>query len=354
MMVLVLLFVFSGPLFYIDVLQGEKYNDYTQGGVDLFTFLGVVTIILIFFSDVVLLKLKKLSVVSEVDTKFWGQFLFCFFLMSLVYLVLNFSKLPIFSIITGSAYIRPDIVSTDLRGFFSFSIISNVILPLCFIYLFNNSKNKWILFFCFLYVSFCFVVGGNKGGLFFFIVFCLFFLFDKKNILTSAVVITLIFGLYALIKMSEGATITLEYLLSSMFERLFVVQGISLPNILTSYVDGLDFYSLSSNEIKRMVFFNVYGYSPGSMPLYFYTEVLIRFSLMAFFSLILFYFIFNTILLHVSSKFNSRSVSWLIYSFHTTIVIAGVNESSVFRFLTVFVLFFVYFLMGAKKNEIVK
>ncbi len=339
--------IFLGPLIYIDILDGEKYNSYSSDGLLLFSYLGLSNIILMICVDIFSFNCRSNSSLKK-ESSSWVAFIFIVFLFCFSYIALNLNKLPILSIVSGGEYVRPDIVKTELRGFFTFSMISNFLLPLCFIYVYENRFNRFFVFVSFLFVSFCLVVGGNKGGLFFFIFFCFFFLFGKENKLKGLVLSSFLITLYSLIKISEGADFSFEYVISSMFERLFVVQGMSLPNVLSTYLDGFDFYSMNTNDIKRKVFYDVYGYSPGSMPLYFYIEPLIRFGYLAFFLSVVMFVFLNSVIVNLFSKYNGHAVSWLIYSFQLVVVIAGLTESSFFAFLIIFFALGLYSFLGVK------
>lgn len=341
--------IFLGPIIYIDILNGGKYNSYSSDGLLLFSCFGLFNIILMICVDIVSFNCRNNNYLrKETESDSWVLFIFLVFIFCFAYIIFNLNNLPIFSIVSGKDYVRPDIVKTELRGFFTFSMISNFLLPLCFIYVYENRFNRLFTIIVFLFVSFCLVVGGNKGGLFFFILFCFFFLFGKRSKLKGLVLSSFLITLYSLIKISEGADFSFEYVFYSMFERLFVVQGISLPNVLSSYLDGFDFYSMDTNDIKRKVFYDVYGYSPGSMPLYFYIEPLIRFGYLAFFLSVVMFVLLNGVIIKLFNKHSGHSVSWLIYSFHLVVVIAGLTESSFFAFLIIFFALGLYSFIGVK------
>lgn len=342
--------IFICPVNYI-YFGGVTYKHFGEEATTLYEILSVISIISIylFFGFNLLWESRKKSKIDVTVCKsnIVDYFSIFIFILSMMYFLFYFKHWPLLDAFSGVIEARPDIVKGIFKGYFMMSIIYQVILPsILFYYWQSKQLNKKLFYLLFFTVSFFIIIGGNKGIYLYFIMFIFITIIKKVNVKLIFISLLSMVFLYAVMK---GVTLDYatfkDYLLESIFRRVFITQGMGIPNSIQMMLNGFDFSLYNSHDMKFVIFEYIYGYSPGSMPLYFTGELFIRYG---FFSVIVFSFFFSFFGSLISFKCESYgyySINWCLYYSLYVFVMSGVSLSNFYRLIVIFIMivFFVIF-----------
>jgi hypothetical protein len=276
--------------------------------------------------------------------------LFLFFCLGCLFYYWN--SWPFLKALSGVVVDRPDIVSGDFENYFLISVFFQIVVPFSYFYFYGLLKKSFILnAFFFSLVCFFLVASGNKAVLLFFFIFCFLFLFKKFSFfrLLSFLIVSLF--VYFVMKGGLADQSVIKSLIESATRRFFITQGMGVPNAFELHINSLDFSELSSNQIKSEVFRYVYGYLPGSMPVFYIAEAYLRWGWLA---LLLTSFL-SPVGFAVSSVFierqNNLAIGWVYYYFVYAFVMSGFSLSNGYR-LVFCILFIVgYFCCAAVRKK---
>ncbi|HDS6400774.1 TPA: oligosaccharide repeat unit polymerase [Morganella morganii subsp. morganii] len=338
-----IIIIYLAPSHYI-FWGGESYKHFGTESSELFYLLGALyTLVLLMFFILLNSNIKTSLLMKSPESISALKatniiFLSCLFIY-LFYILLYWNSWPLINAIVGKIIQRPDIVKGDFKFYFTVTTFSNIIFPFCFFsYISREKKKTTITIFLFLICILSLSLGGNKGLFLYFIVFCMFFANEIK-IKIRYIILAPLLGLifYSLMK---GVTPSIDniynYLLESIIRRIFITQGMSGPNAIQLYLDGMDFYNLSSQQIKELIFQYVYGYSPGSMPVPYFVEFYLKFGL--FIAITLTLIIFSIISLFFLFFRNcSTSYKWLVFYTSYIIVMSGFSPDNYLRFFAIII-----------------
>lgn len=342
---------------------GNSYKNFGTKSSELFYFLGTIyTLLTLIFFIILNANIKPLTSIKSIETtralKAINIIFLLYIILYIFYILLYWNSWPLINAIVGKIIQRPDIVSGDFKFYFTVTTLSNIILPFYFFSYISREKKKTII--TILLFSICILslsLGGNKGLFLYFIVFCMFFANEIK-IKIRYIILAPLLGLvfYSLMKgVAPSIDNIYNYLLESIIRRIFITQGMSGPNAIQLYLDGMDFYDLSSQQIKELVFQYVYGYSPGSMPVPYFVELYLKLGLflavaltLIILSLISIFFLFF--------RNCSTSYKWLVFYISYIIVMSGFSSDNYLRFLAIILFIFIYnfiiAILALKKNHI--
>lgn len=255
-------------------------------------------------------------------------------LVSLSVLFYYWNDWPFVNALSGVVVDRPDIVHGEFESYFLISVIFQVVMPCVYFHFYSILSKRLISnTLCFSLVCLFLVVGGNKAVLFFFFVFCVLFLFRNFSIFRVVFLLSLSFSVYLLMKGGLSSYNSIYLATESAIRRLFVTQGMGIPNALEIYSQGVDFSVITSNELKALVFEYVYGYQPGSMPVFYIVEAYLRWGALA----LMIASILPPVVLGISSvvvdRLGSISVGWVYYYFTYAFLMSGFSTSNGYRLL---------------------
>ncbi|WP_426448496.1 hypothetical protein [Siccibacter colletis] len=354
--------IFLSPATYA-FFGGGVYRMYKSGAEIQFYVLGFLSIwlIVVFYifrniASLLLEKSRNIAVDSHNLTfsSYWKVFVVISIGYSALYFFAHINHWPIFKMLSGDFLVRPDIDSEGFQFYFFTSVVYQVVLPVIFFQHFEIHRKKRIknfFFFCLLVLLL--IAGGNKGIMLYFFIFCWLFALRNKNIFVVGFMCVLSLVVYALAKgVSIGYDTLADYLLESIFRRIFVTQGISIPNALEMFAQGVNFYPLSSNEVKIAIYDFVYGSGPGSMPIFFTAELYLRFgaaiSIMLSLLIVFGLAAFSSII----ERHKNLSLYWCGFYAFFVFVMSGVSEANLYRFA--FVFFIAAFIIMANKQGWIK
>ena len=339
--------VFFAPIWYM-FLGGEKYKQYTLASYDETIFIGTLSLILVLFYMILhsLFSVLFINNKEAVGSFQYDKLYYIIYSILAIYVVYYISSWPLLNLFSSTIVDRPDIVKSVFVGYFIFSVIVNVVMPsLCLLYILKQGVKKKLKIIMFITLLFLLLLGGNKGVLMYFFIFCVVFVW--KNIkFTSYLAIAFfciaVYGLMRLPYLQDGVSVS--YLFESILERIFITQGMSIPNLI-ELSGTLDITALNSNDLKYKLFEFVYGYSPGSMPIYYTAEIYVRYGISV---LLLLGGIFSLFLSLFCSYFESKKnigINWVLFMFLYVLVMSGISMSSlyiyVFSFFWIFTLSFI-------------
>ncbi|HCD2786290.1 TPA: O61 family O-antigen polymerase, partial [Escherichia coli] len=125
---------------------------------------------------------------------------------------------------------------------------------------------------------------------------------------------------------------SLSYLIESISERIFLTQGMAMPAVI-ELAKSTDVTMMNSNDLKYTLFNFVYGYSPGSMPLFYTAELYVRYGwlMMSFISVIIsLVFGFGAF---VINKTKDSAIRWVYYISLYALIMGGVGSANLFFFI---------------------
>ncbi|WP_196208739.1 hypothetical protein [Citrobacter sp. Res13-Sevr-PEB04-36] len=329
-------FLFVTPAVYI-FCGGEKYHVFDDESSLKFYTLGCFSSIFIILMLLFKVSLNRISIsgprifISETILK--SAFYLCIMFVA-TYIVFYWKQWPFFNFISEGVSERPDIVKGNFQGFFIYSLFTSIIIPSIYFY-FKNKKGSFNFLF-FIFVCFSMVVSGNKGVFLYFIIFNVLFEWKKIRISTYVIIFIGLMAIYALIRLPfVGEGFSFSYLVESIFERIFLTQGMAMPAVI-ELAKSVDITAMSSNDLKYTLFNFVYGYSPGSMPLFYTAELYVRYGwfIMSMISVIIsLVFGFGAF---VINKKKESSIRWVYYISLYALIMGGVGSANIFFFIVAF------------------
>lgn len=355
----IIIFVCPATYAYFD---GEVYRVYKGEAETQFYILGFLSVWLIvlfyIFRNIALIFMDR-SFSINVDSRnlsvspCWRIFVIISLGYSVLYFLAHINHWPIFKMITGDFLVRPDIDSEGFQFYFFTSVVYQVVLPVIFFQYFVAHRRKKIRnFILFSLLVLFLIAGGNKGIMLYFFIFCWLFVLRNKNILVVLFLVVVSLLVYALAKgVTVGYDTLANYLLESIFRRIFVTQGIAIPNALEMHVQGMNFYSMSSNEVKRAIYEFVYGSGPGSMPVFFTAELYLRFGITISVMLSLFVIFGLAVFSSIIERHRNLSLYWCGFYTFFVFVMSGISEANLYRFAFV-ILIATFIIMANKKGWI--
>ncbi|TKF34098.1 hypothetical protein FCV50_05615 [Vibrio kanaloae] len=346
MLLLGVIVIFFSPIWYMN-FGGEKYKAYSLDSYHVTIFIAIFSILLIaiyiichlFFSR----NFLKVRACVVNYRRVLNVYLTLYSLL-LLYIIYYSGHWPLLNAFSGNIVDRPDVVKSVFKGYFLFSVIVNVVMPsLCLLYLDKNNIHWFKKITLLVSLIFLLLVGGNKGVFMYFIIFCIIFLWRDFKIMHYLFVAILGIFVYALIRLpylKDG--VNFGYLFESIIERVLITQGMSIPNVIEfSKINNV--YEMSSNELKYRLFEFVYGYSPGSMPIYYTAEIYVRHGILVLCLIGIIISLFLSFSFSYLERKDNIGVNWVIFMSLYVLVMSGVATSSlyiyVFSLLWVFVLF---------------
>lgn len=344
--------------FYYTVLGGETYRSFSDDVITPFfinSFLSILFILFTLISQVFFNKGQVVINYGQIEKSRNIELLAIFtIIICVIYFGYYFEHWPLLKVFSNDEWERPDIVKGAFKGFFFMSVIYQVILPSIFFYFYQKKQqSRIVLTLLFLFVSFFLIVGGNKGIYLYFILFYIFVARKKIPVLYMLGMLMFLIFFYAMMK---GVAFDYEtfrdYILESAFRRLFITQGMATPNALQMYYDSVDFSILSSDELKYALFYKIYGYSPGAMPLYFTIESFIRFGYLGMIAVGLFVSLAVSFITVLLERNNLLCVSWCGYYLFYVLIMSGIAQSNLYRAFVVILFSCVLIILFKNKREV--
>lgn len=343
---------FISPAIYI-YYGGEYYLSYGCDSVSKYYLLGSFLCILNLFSCLILPGYFNDSKVQSVSLPLLhksiikkGKLAFLFFMgISLIYIIYYWNYWPFTNAIQGEIIDRPDTIKGVFKFFFSISTIFMVVIPSLLLFLYPYERNNIIRSIALLLTVFILVVGGNKGVFLYFCVFIWAFALNfriGKSVLIMILSLICFYALMkgALIKSDEKTLDVILYLLESPLRRLFVAQGIAIPVRIEMLANGA-FEGVTLENIKFLVFEEVYNYSPGSMPVIYVGDFIVKFGFLFTLLLSAPIILFIHIISFKIDQKNNLGYSWLAYFSLYIITMSGFSEANMYRFIIVITSFFI-------------
>lgn len=327
-------FLFVTPVIYI-FYGGEKYRVFSDESVLTFYVLGCFSAVFIIFMLLFKVSLNRIVIcksplfISDLILKV--VFFFCI-LFVVFYILFYWKEWPFFDFVSGDISERPDIVKGNFRGFFIYSLFTSIIIPGIYFHLKDKKSRMFNLLF-FIFVCFSMVVSGNKGVFLYFIIFNVLFEWKKIRPSTYLLILVVLMAIYALIRLPFiGDNFSFLYLIESISERVFLTQGMAMPAVI-ELAKSTDVTIMSSNDLKYTLFNFVYGYSPGSMPLFYTAELYVRYGwvIMSAISMIIsLVFGFGAFIIN---KKNESAIRWTYYISLYALIMGGVGSANLFFFI---------------------
>lgn len=335
--------IFVCPINYI-YFGGESYRHFGDEAYQLYEYLALISILSIGFFYILKSLFPKFKNNDDNFTfrksKIIDYFSIFFLSISVIYFLIYINHWPLLEAFTGVIEARPDIVKGVFKGYFMMSIVFQVILPAILFYYWQSkhiSKNN--IYFLFVVVSFFIIIGGNKGIYLYFIIFIFLTIIKRVNIKWLLFSLLVMIFLYAKMKGVNFDYDTLKsYLLESIFRRVFVTQGMGIPNSIQMMLNGIDFSLYNTHDLKFAIFEYIYGYSPGSMPLYFTGELFIRYGFLSVIVFSVFFSIFGALIVSKCESYKYYSINWLLYYALYVFVMSGVSVSNLYRLIVIIVM----------------
>lgn len=327
-------FLFVTPVTYI-FYGGEKYRVFSDESVLTFYVLGCCSAVFIIFMLLFKVSLNRVVICKTTlfIPDFILKFIFFFCIVFVVFYILFYWKeWPFFDFASGDISERPDIVKGKFQGFFIYSLFTSIIIPGIYFHL-KNKKGKIFNLFFFIFVCFSMVVSGNKGVFLYFIIFNVLFEWKNIRLSTYLIIFVALITIYALIRLPFiGDNFSFSYLLESILERVFLTQGMAMPAVI-ELAKSTDVTMMNSNDLKYTLFNFVYGYSPGSMPLFYTAELYVRYGwfIMSVISVIIsLIFGFGAF---VINKKQEPSIRWVYYISLYALIMGGVGSANLLFFI---------------------
>ncbi|PTB30910.1 hypothetical protein [Photobacterium phosphoreum] len=324
--------IFFVPLWYIQ-LGGVKYSSYSVASyyeaINIAT-ISCVFVIFYLFSHVIFYGFFLKNNKYTYNYNYMYKIYIFIYIMLIMYIAFYINKWPLLNAFSGIIVERPDILKGGFKGYFLFSVIVNFAMPSLYFLCFLNEK-KTITFDIILFLSLAFLllIGGNKGVFMYFLVFNLLFVWKKIKIYHYFLIGIIGVIVYAIIRMpylSDG--LSFHYLYESILERVFLTQGMSVPAVI-ELSKHIDISTMGSNDLKYTLFTFVYGFSPGSMPMYYTAEIYARYNVYILIIVgICISFILSIYISFFESK-NNIGVNWVLYMCLYTLVMSGISLSNI-------------------------
>lgn len=336
------LIIFVVP-FYYTVLGGETYRSFGEEIIYPFYLNAMISMFLVFLVFLILVfvnggkkfRIEYFKIDRSKNIEVLSSLVFC---VCLAYFLYYFNQWPLLKVLSGADWERPDIVKGGFKGFFLMSVVYQVMLPAIFFYFYQRqSLNKFWLSVLFVFVSFFLIVGGNKGIYLYFILFFLFIAREKIPIIYMVAMAFFLVFFYAMMKgVAFDYETFVDYIFESAFRRIFVTQGMATPNAIQMYYDSVDFSLFNSDQLKYALFYKIYGYTPGSMPLYFTVEAFVRFGYLGLFSVGVSISVLAAVASYCFERLRLLSVSWCGYYLFYVLIMSGMAQSNLYRAVVVF------------------
>ncbi|EMD2347269.1 hypothetical protein GBT23_01860 [Escherichia coli] len=327
-------FLFVTPVIYI-FYGGEKYRVFSDESALTFYLLGCLSAAFIILMLLFKVSLNRIKIckINLFISDFILKIIFSFCIVFVVlYILFYWREWPFFDFVSGDISGRPDIVKGTFQGFFIYSLFTSIIIPGIYFHL-KDKKGKLFNLLFFIFVCFSMVVSGNKGVFLYFIIFNVLFEWKKIRLSTYLIIIVGLMAIYALIRLPFiGDNFSLSYLIESISERIFLTQGMAMPAVI-ELAKSTDVTMMNSNDLKYTLFNFVYGYSPGSMPLFYTAELYVRYGwlMMSFISVIIsLVFGFGAF---VINKTKDSAIRWVYYISLYALIMGGVGSANLFFFI---------------------
>lgn len=331
--------VFFFPAWYIQ-LGGEKYKSYGDDAYKLFLLFGILSYLQVLLAlgfklifDRIVWRDRSGLNLKFIDARFVVFFVFIFLLF---YVVGYWGSWPLVNALHGQVVDRPDIVKGEFRGYFLFSFVVNVVVPSLFFF-FYNSLSKLFLLVAYAFLSALLLLGGNKGILLYFFLFNVIFVWQGVSGLKLGLVFFVLIFSYAVIRapfLEDG--VHAYYLFESIIERVFLTQGMAIPALFELHLAGADITQWGSNELKYRLFEFVYGYSPGSMPVFYTAEIYVRFGFWGVLLAGAVISFFVSAIVSFLEKMKGFHFSWIAYILIYILIMAGVAVANFYILLLSF------------------
>ncbi|WP_422529151.1 hypothetical protein [Serratia fonticola] len=355
-----IIILFVTPSWYMEG-GGEKYRSYSSDSAYRYYMLGVGVIIQCYLIIAVRFLFSKVNDAQEYNLSFKPKkpllIFFCMVIFFIFcYVAYYWSSWPLLQAFEGNIIDRPDAVKGDFKGYFTYSIVAQTLLPAIYFYFHNKYKdNFFINTVLFLSVSFFIIIGGNKAIFLYFVIFYMWFSESKNKKLNILIYGGVCIALYALMKgilsHETGSNVTTDYLFESIVTRTFATQGISIPNVIELASNNIAILDMSSEELKSVLFEYVYGYSPGTMPLIYIADIFVRFGILI---TIMIGLIFSLILAF-SSLFIERTKNlallWIYYYAIYALVMSGLSDANLLRFTVSSISILIIYLFSRRTLE---
>lgn len=328
--------LFVSPIFYI-LYGGEAYNFYNTYGLINYYISSILFGLSLLFSFLInraLILKKERSIIKNENMKLpfmLKTYHNIIFILVAFYILFYFYQLPLYSAIKGNSFVRPDTINDGIKYFFTFSCLMDIVFPSLFLLFSYNRKKKTYSILFFVITCIFLIAGGSKGTLIYFFLFIWFAILKFKISKEFLIFLFLSFFIYFFLKNISLESIEELFLqIQSPIRRFFVTQGIAIPiRFEMQHNHLLD--DINYQDIKFVVFEHVYGYSPGSMPIIFFPDMIIIYG-WTISTIVLFFFMI--ILAYVSYLVDrSRSIflHWNFYIFSYTIIMSGFSEANLYR-----------------------
>lgn len=329
---IILITIFYSPIVYYVYLEGAAYRIFDNASLSRFILVASAVFLqmalLLVIKNGIRIKKNKLNIY---DTNKSMLMFYMIFIIGGVgfYLALHFTKLPIYtSIMTGAAAIRPDTIGY-LPNYFTFSAISNFVLPGFYFYYKDVLKERKVInILALVLISILLISGGNKGFLAYFYLFIWINEYKMKINLKIVMMFGFLLSAYVLFQLGEIRITqqTIEYLTSSPFRRFFVSQGSGFIARIHLLESGIDFNNI--DLIKSYIHESIYGIgSGGTSPTYFLGDLVIKYGYIGGAT---FHLIVITILVYTSKVIdtNYRNDVFIKWNFFIILYLLGMAELS--------------------------
>ncbi|WP_318432661.1 hypothetical protein [Photobacterium leiognathi] len=344
--------LFVSPSYYI-IFGGDAYNLYTNYGVEKYNQIsaiyGAVFFVFLVFKNKSYKSIDYSLLESRVLSNYTWVYVYTVFFLVSSYVIFYFKEMPFYSILLGQSFVRPDTVHNGIKFYFTFSVFMDVICPSLYFLIRNEIKNKLVDMFLLLLVSFFLIVGGSKGTLIYFFIFYWFSVLDLKVSKKFFILLIVSFVIYFFIKNISFTNINdfFEAMVSPL-RRFFVTQGIAIPIRFDMDNFGL-FNDVSYQDIKFVVFKYVYGYEPGSMPIMFFPDLIIKFG---YFASCLILSLFFFVLFYISKVVDTSKsyfYHWMFYILSFSVLMSGFSEANLYRIIAGVLNIYIVFLLSKSR-----
>lgn len=328
--------LFVTPSYYI-VYGGAAYDLYTDYGLEKYYILssiyGVCIFVFLFLKGNRIYPIEYDISKEKCVSKLTWAYVFIVFSTVLAYIIYYFKEMPFYMIMLGESFVRPDTTHNGIKFYFTFSLLMDIICPSLYFIIRSQIKSKVVDLLLIVLISFFLIVGGSKGTLIYFFIFYWFSVLELKISKQFVILFIMSFVIYFFIKGVSLSNIT-EFIdaMVSPLRRFFVTQGIAIP--IRFDMDNFNLFNgVSYQDIKFVVFRYVYGYEPGSMPVIFFPDVIIKFG---YFVGVLLLSLFFFILFYISKLVDlskSYFYHWMFYILSFSVLMSGFSDANMYRII---------------------
>ncbi|PST87756.1 hypothetical protein C9I87_17610 [Photobacterium iliopiscarium] len=351
MLLIGMVIIFFVPLWYI-FLGGEKYLSYSLSSyydaINIGTVSCLLIMLYIIFNAIFYNYFSKEKIINYQYKSIIVTYIFLYIILTL-YIIYYINMWPLLKAFSGVIVDRPDIVKGDFKGYFLFSVIVNFAMPSLYFLYYKSERTKKTIFILFISLSFLLLIGGNKGVFMYFLIFNVIFVWKNIKIYHYCIIGFIGVFVYALIRLpylSDG--LSFNYLYESIFERIFLTQGMSVPAVI-ELSKNIDISTMGSNDLKYTLFTFVYGFSPGSMPMYYTAEIYARYDI--YFLIIIGICISFLLSIYISffEVKQNIGINWVLFMSLYTLVMSGISLSNMY--ILIFSLVWLSFLMSFENKK---